>query len=243
MARMRFWVWIFVLLVALGLNGCGRAKIYSATAEIELLDRSLITIPVNTNSAGQQIYTGSQLQYESEILLSPEFLQPIVADLKLDRVWARRFNASSDALSMEEALKHMKQMLSVDQDPEFPVHNGSDSSIKIRITAKSEVPQEAADIANAVEDRYKAMRDEDERKLNESDLIALRDRIEQQEKMVSDAKAAAAKDPQDSAKKTKSEIAQTLLETLRIRLKQDLVDIQVSDSPVRIVSRAVAPPE
>jgi capsular exopolysaccharide synthesis family protein len=59
----------------------------------------------------------------------------------------------------------------------------------IDITVTSEVAKECADVANAVADRYKTMRDVEEDERNNRGTESLRDQITQQQKAVDDAKA------------------------------------------------------
>jgi capsular exopolysaccharide synthesis family protein len=67
----------------------------------------------------------------------------------------------------------------------------------MNITFSSEVPMECADVANAVADRYKTMRDvEEDQKVNRG-TDSLRDQIRQQQKVVDDKKAEVEKMRQD----------------------------------------------
>ena len=185
----------------------------------------------------------------------------------------------------------------------------------VKVTASSEAPQEAADIANGIVDEYKALLDYQEAVRNKRGLDALRDWVTQQQKVVDDKSAAVMKmlhdlpdrgnqqlpdlpglradcdrmesdidkllkdgftedHPRIISLRTelalkrqqltdllKAEAAtpksdarfsqeirdlnqqQSLLDALNVRLKQVITDPQLAQSPVRTVSRAVAPPE
>ena len=113
----------------------------------------------------------------------------------------------------------------------------------VKITAYSEVPKEAADIANAFVDVYKALRDREETENYERGMDAFRDQIAQQQKVVEDSKAASAKLPNDVNARRELDQQQALFDALNVRLKQVIADEKIMESPVRIISRAVAPPE
>jgi capsular exopolysaccharide synthesis family protein len=107
---------------------------------------------------------------------SPDVLSPIITDLQLDKVWAERiYKSGLDALPMQDALGYMSQILHLDYMRGTSI---------ITITATSEVPRECADIANAVADRYKTMRDVEEDQVSNQGIAVLKDQINQQEKVV-----------------------------------------------------------
>jgi capsular polysaccharide biosynthesis protein len=117
-----------------------------------------------TASAGLQvppsdllIPAGGTVTFRPEfenIIRSPAFLLPVIMDLDLDKAWAKRASKSQEGqLSPQDALAHMNQILKLDCV--------SGTSV-ITITASSDVPKEAADIANAIADRYKSMREFEE---------------------------------------------------------------------------------
>jgi capsular polysaccharide biosynthesis protein len=97
---------------------------------------------------------------------SPDVLLPIITDLDLDKAWAKKINAAdSDELPDVDALTHMSKILKLKVVPGTNI---------IKITVSSDVPQEAADIANAIADRYKTMRDsEADHPLQESPVLIL----------------------------------------------------------------------
>jgi capsular polysaccharide biosynthesis protein len=107
-------------------------KIYCATAEIEI-------VPPGNNPNFSAVR-------DFEIMQSGDFLKPIVADLNLDHIWAKRvYQSSLDQLPMQDALAYLAQITRYD------IISGTNI---IHITVASEVPKEAADIANAIADRF-----------------------------------------------------------------------------------------
>jgi uncharacterized protein involved in exopolysaccharide biosynthesis len=168
-------------------------------------------------------------------------------------ICSKRTKANHDVLSPQEALDHLRNALKIE---------AVRGTYIVKVTVSSEVPQEAADIANAVVDHYKAQRDRDEAERNKRGEDVLREQIAQQQKVVDDAKAEVEKQRQNLNLKGPTlpdnnkdplvpfrdaqrqlEQQQSLLDALNVRLKQCIADKALQESPVRIISRAVAPPE
>lgn len=117
-------------------------KVYTATAQIQIL-------------ATQSDPT---FQAEFETMESPDFLRPVINDLNLDGEWAKRvYKSQEQLLPPAEALAYMHKILKLDYVRGTNIVN---------ITASSDVPKEATDIANAVADRYKAVCDTEEHQRN-----------------------------------------------------------------------------
>jgi capsular polysaccharide biosynthesis protein len=135
-------------------------KVYTASAQIQIRAGSdmPLTAPLSP--------TPSPFQADIETMQSPDFLLPIITDLGLDKTWAKKINAAdSDELPDVDALTHMSKILKLD------VKRGTDI---IEITASSDEPEEAADIANAIADNYKTLRDgEADHPLQESPVLIL----------------------------------------------------------------------
>jgi capsular polysaccharide biosynthesis protein len=176
---MRLRVSLLILLAALTLSACHGSHVYSATAVIEIKPRYLVSL----GSGSSGVLTNAEAQNEFEVIGSPDVLSPVITDLQLDRIWAKQLN-KGNALPMQDALAYFSAHLRLDYKPGTNI---------ISITATADNPKEATDMANAVANKYKAMRDKAEDQLSEEGMNALRDQIAQQEKIVADASAAAAK--------------------------------------------------
>ena len=112
-------------------------KYYSATAQIEI--RS--SIPSD----------GGITPAELETILSADVLLPVIKDLSLDTEWSHRiFNSQAPSLTELETVGQMDKML------RLVTPRGTNI---VNITVVDDVPKEAADIANAIADRYKTLRD------------------------------------------------------------------------------------
>ena len=135
---------VFVLTVLAGVYITNNIlpKTYTATAEIQLSPR--------VDSGLDQ----TQFQSEFDLMESPEVLLPVIRDLDLEKTWATQASQLDlDQLSDTEALDYMNKILRI--------HLERGTNI-VKITVSSGVPKEAADIANAIAERYKTIRDVEE---------------------------------------------------------------------------------
>jgi uncharacterized protein involved in exopolysaccharide biosynthesis len=207
--------------------------VFTAKAEMLLQPKSGIPLLKPTSP------TPTPFQPEFEAIESSDFLLPLIHDLGLDKAWdARIFQSKDDQLIDSESLDYMHKVLKLEVKP------GTD---RVEITASSDLPQEAADIANAVADRYKTLRELEDFERNNQGNDALKAQIDRQQKVVDDKKAALEKMPQDQssaylAAKRDLDQQQSLLDALNVHLKQDNSNFALEESPVRIICRA-KPPE
>jgi uncharacterized protein involved in exopolysaccharide biosynthesis len=217
-----FVVFVLTLLTGVSITNNLLPRVYTATARVQIRPPS------------SQGFDPINFQSEFETMESSDFLVPIIHDLGLDQAWAVRiFKSKEDQLSDQDALAYMHKILKLD------FVRGTNV---INITASSDVPEEAAQIANAIADRYKTLRDVEQDQRESQGEDALRDQIAQQQKVVDDAKAAVGKLPQDQSPALRDaqlqiERQQSLLDALNIRLQQVLADRQIMESSVQIISR------
>jgi succinoglycan biosynthesis transport protein ExoP len=192
--RNRLWVifTIFTLTVLSGYYVTNEVlpKVYMATAQIQIRPRGVTDIaPIGPDGMTDKGLDTTQFQAEFQIMQQADVLMPIITDLQLDKIWAKRvYKTGLDALPPQDALAYMSNHLKLDSIRGTNI---------ISITFSGEVPKECADVANAVADRYKTMRDVEEDQRTNRGTDSLRDQIAQQEKVVSDKKAAVEKMRQD----------------------------------------------
>ena len=184
--RNRLWVifTIFFLTVLSGWYVTNEVlpKIYTASAQIQILSRGVLDVSGISSAHTENYFDATSFQAEFEIMQSPNVLLPIISDLQLDKIWAKRlYKSSLDALPPQDALGYLKGNLKLD------FKRGTNI---IEITVSSEVPKECADIANAVADRYKTMRDVEEDQRTQRGTDTLRDSIKEQQKVVDDERTA-----------------------------------------------------
>ena len=88
---------------------------------------------------------------EIEIIQSSDVVLPAVSHLGLDKTWAARFGRGEAVLTPADIMDHVAGILTVTQRP------GAAQIVYINV--KSDPPQEAADLANALAAQYKTMAD------------------------------------------------------------------------------------
>jgi len=191
--RSRLWV-IFTIFVLTAISGAYVTyevlpKVYTATAQIQVTPRGEVKVQSFDGNTDKPFDT-TAFQSELEIMKSGQVLLPIIGDLGLDKIWAKRdFKSAAESLTPSIALDYMqRKVLSI---------TFKHGTSLIEIAADSQDAQEAANIANAVMDRYKSMRDTEEDKRNSSGEDTIRDQIAQQQKVVDAKKATVEKMRQD----------------------------------------------
>jgi succinoglycan biosynthesis transport protein ExoP len=191
--RNRLWVifTIFALTVLSGFYVTEEVlpKVYTASSQIQIRASRVLDVGGIGGGTTDKSVDATQFQNEFEIMQSPDVLTPIITDLQLDKIWAKRvYKSNMDKLPMQDALAYMNRILKLD------FKKGTNI---IEITISSEVPKECSDIANAIADRYKTMRDVEEDQRNNRGTDSLRDQITQQQNVVADKKAMVEKLRQD----------------------------------------------
>jgi capsular polysaccharide biosynthesis protein len=224
---------------------------YRATAQIEIQPRP------NADGSAPAAFDADQMRAEMEILMSPTTLAPVVDQLALVKSWSHRiFGLQQGDISKDEAVAHLQGILRV------AVIRGTNI---FAITTSSDVPQEAADIANAVADRYQFQRETDESARKERAKQAFQQEIDLQQQVVAAKEDTLEKiradllrkgisvshtgtDPEDidlqayrSARRDLDR-QRALLDAFVQHLRQVSDEFQLEESPVRIVKRAAAPP-
>lgn len=195
--RNRLWV-IFTIFVLTVLSGAYVTeevipKVYNASSQIQINPERRTTIIGFAGGTPDKGFDPTDFQSDYEIMQSADVLMPIITDLGLDKTWAKRvYKSTLDKLPPQEAMNYMTGILKLD------LKRGTNIIV---ITASSEVPKEAADIANALADRYKTMREVEQDQKNSQGADSLRDQIVQQQKVVDDKKAVVEKLRQEASAK------------------------------------------
>jgi uncharacterized protein involved in exopolysaccharide biosynthesis len=217
-------------------------NVYRATADIEVWPTNYNKTTPQTDRSLNPAFDPSSLQADLEVIRSTDVLQPVISDLNLDQIWAKRFHQGNGGkLTPADALAHLKETLKID------LIRGTNI---VTITTTSEMPYEAAHIANAIADRYKMMRDTQKTTIETPGKNSLRDFIEQQQQVVDKKKEAVDKlladqpnpqsDPYHQAQED-YEKEKKVLDALNNHLKQMEADDRILESPVRIIMRAKIP--
>lgn len=111
---------------------------------------SILLVPPGSAPSPRLAYTEPEpFQPEFEFVQSPVVLTQVIADLDLKKKWSQQvFHTSSD-ISDDKALRYLQNHLKIDFQSQTAI---------LTIAMVSTDPQEAADIANAIADRYRTHR-------------------------------------------------------------------------------------
>lgn len=207
-------------------------QVYTAKATLQVPASELIIPAAGTRPEPVAL----QPEFENTIR-SPDFLLSVIKDLDLEQAWAKRLYKSNEQLPDVDALTRMENLLDFGASP---------ATSTIEIVAASDVPQEAADIANAVADRYKTTLDMQVDQQNSGSEDSLHEQIAGQQKVVDDKKTALEKigDHESSTYSVAQRDLgqqQAILDALIVRLKQVMADAALQESPVSILDRAEIP--
>lgn len=140
-------------------------QVYEATATLQVGPREEV-IPgprAGENPAPSSAeLTPTQAEAEFEIIRSPEVILPVIHELGMDKGWTHGNLQPPDENSDKALLTHAETLLKTDYV------RGTNN---IKITLSSDVPQEAADFANALADRYQALRNIEEEPRNGTNTL------------------------------------------------------------------------
>lgn len=170
MSAAAFSVFILTLGYACYHDYCVVVPLYTGTAKVQ------IEQPVDPESP-------APLRSEIEFMSSPDVLSPIVTDLQLDKVWARRFRSALDALPMQDSLAYLHLRTLIESVPGTRI---------VDISVSSDVPNEASQIANAIANRYETERERESDQLFREKVRILDGQIAQQTQVVAQKADAAA---------------------------------------------------
>jgi uncharacterized protein involved in exopolysaccharide biosynthesis/Mg-chelatase subunit ChlD/anti-sigma factor RsiW len=114
---------------------------------------------------------------EAEVIQSDAVLGAVVDKLKLDEAWAKK-RGTSTPLPKSEAVKMLKEQLDVKSVGKTDL---------LDIGVKSDKPEEAANLANAVAESYRARRLEQRKELAQAEVASLQDRLAENEQRIREA--------------------------------------------------------
>ena len=146
---------------------------FSSTTRIKI-ERDQSDIAGIAERGGMQTYDPYFIQTEFELIQSELILGKVIEDLDLNNVWGKKY-ANGDRLKNSETIALLKARMDL-----RPVRNTS--LIEIRVF--SEKADEAAKIANAVAEAYKAHRQAQRTSLSRGGIKALEERFVEQEEKV-----------------------------------------------------------
>ena len=151
---------------------------FSSTARIKI-ERDQSDIAGMTDRGNLQIYDPYFIQTEFELIQSESILGKVVDGLDLNNVWGKKY-ANGERLKTSESIQMLKTRMDL-----RPVRNTS--LIEIRVF--SEKADEAAKIANAIAEAYKAHRLAQRTQLSRGGIAALEERFRDQQEKVKKAQS------------------------------------------------------
>jgi polysaccharide biosynthesis transport protein len=151
---------------------------FSSTARIKI-ERDQSDISGFAERPGMQAYDPYFIQTEFELIQSEVILGKVIEDLDLNNVWGKKY-ANGERLKTSESMQMLKGRMDL-----RPVRNTS--LIEIRVF--SEKADEAAKIANALAEAYKAHRLAQRKQLSNGGIAALEERFKDQQDKVKKAQA------------------------------------------------------
>jgi succinoglycan biosynthesis transport protein ExoP len=229
--RNRLWVifTIFALTLISGIYVTEElvVRMYTATAQIKIQSSLVHVMPGIAMADFDRPIDPTEFQTEYERMHSPQVLEPVIIGLGLDKIWAQRIfkMPPGSKVPMQSLMAYMNNTLAVS------FKHGTNL---VEVSTRSEVPKEAADIANAVVAQYKKIRDDEQAQNNSTGSDTLQNQIAQQEKVVDEKKAYREKLRDDLGKKnividpnslSSNSLSNTDNEELQQRQK-DLLDAQ-----------------
>ena len=165
---------IGLVLIVLGVHIAVGPTIYQSTARIRI-DRDENDISgLREPRAQQPGYDPYFIQTEFELLQSEMVLGRVIDNFDLNTEWGKKY-ANGDRLKTAETIALLKARMDL-----RPVRNTS--LVEIRVS--SEKPDEAARIANAIAEAYRAHRYEQRTELSKGGIRALEERFAEQEAKV-----------------------------------------------------------
>jgi serine/threonine protein kinase/capsular polysaccharide biosynthesis protein len=165
-------VWVFVMFAATVVTFL-LPESYESTARIKIEREQDLSAP----GATTPYYDPYFIQTEFEVLQSQLVLKRVIAALDLNTVWGRKY-AGGQPLTDAESLPILRRCLEL-----RPVRNTS----LIAIRVFQDRPDEAARIANAIAEAYRAFRQEHHAQLTELGARKLREVVDEQQRKVSEA--------------------------------------------------------
>jgi Mg-chelatase subunit ChlD len=153
----------------------GKGGDYRSVARIKV-ERNQSDITSMVKGEGAAGYDPYFIQTESEAIQSEAVLGKVIKDLNLNEAWGKKQGGRT--LTTAETTALLKNKLDL-----RPVRNTS----LLEIGVKSDKPEEAANIANAVAEEYKTRRTEQRAQLSKNGITALEERFAEQEQKVREA--------------------------------------------------------
>ncbi len=155
-------------------------KKFTATTQLEVREDAMDVDPFYERQATRIGYNPFFLMTQEKIMRSRPVLTEVVRNLNLQKVWGAELNEDKSPISPELALQILARSLRVEQDRDTTLMN---------ISATSEDPKRAAEIANEVANVYRDRRLFAKRREIQRAIDAMSNEVRKQQERVEEAEA------------------------------------------------------
>ena len=155
-------------------------KKYTATTQLEVREDAMDVDPFYERQASRIGYNPFFLMTQEKIMKSRPVLTEVVRNLNLQKIWGTELNEDKSPVTPELALQILSRSLRVEQDRDTTLMN---------ISATSEDPKRAAEIANEIANVYRDRRLFAKRREIQHAIDAMSNEVRKQQERVEEAEA------------------------------------------------------
>lgn len=155
-------------------------KKYTATTQLEVREDAMDVDPFYERQASRLGYNPFFLMTQEKIMKSRPVLSAVIRNLNLQKAWGAELNEDKSPVNPELALQILSRSLRVEQDRDTTLMN---------ISATSEDPKRAAEIANEIANVYRDRRLYDKRREIQRAIDAMSNEVRKQQERVEEAEA------------------------------------------------------
>ena len=155
-------------------------KKYTATTQLEVREDAMDVDPFYERQASRIGYNPFFLMTQEKIMKSRPVLTEVVRNLNLQKIWGTELNEDKSPVTPELALQILSRSLRVEQDRDTTLMN---------VSATSEDPKRAAEIANEIANVYRDRRLFAKRREIQHAIDAMSNEVRKQQERVEEAEA------------------------------------------------------
>ena len=155
-------------------------KKFTATTQLEVREDAMDVDPFYERQASRIGYNPFFLMTQEKIMKSRPVLTEVIRNLNLQKLWGMELNEDKSPVSPELALQILSRSLRVEQDRDTTLMN---------VSATSEDPKRAAEIANEVANVYRDRRLFAKRREIQHAIDAMSNEVRKQQERVEEAEA------------------------------------------------------
>ena len=155
-------------------------KKFTATTQLEVREDEMDVDPFYERQVSRMGYNPFFLMTQEKIMKSRPVLSEVIRRLNLQKVWGAELNEDKSPVSADLALQILGRSIRVEQDRDTTLMN---------VSATSEDPRQAADIANEIANVYRDRRLNDKRREIQHAIDAMSNEVRKQQERVEEAEA------------------------------------------------------